>query len=429
MHINKVAFLIIIWMQSMIGSQDIEVRAMCNARMEVAVCVSPIAPEDIKEVASTLKSDLEFSEQCGVKIIAVADFDREDLMTALCSKGYELAICVRAVGTKKEIEWFLCDTVSGVVAARGIYKKQGSVARGWGHAIADLVWPLITGEPGFFSSQIAYCKEVRLASGKMAQHVCIADYDGSHEQVVVATPTVNVGPRFNRDARHQVLYYSQYTPKNIRLMSASSDRKKKIVSNFDGVNMLPSFSRDGSCVAYCASKGLGTCDIYYVQKGGALEKITFNGGNNFSPVLSDDGNRIFYCSDVKNGVQQIYCYHKTTHTHMPVTALPGDAWSPTYCEQRHKLAYCKKAKDTVQLFVHDEVTKTDTQLTHTSGHKDMCVWSPCGNYLLYCKSEKGCTRLACFNVLTGTERYITPDSMKCSFPAWSGVYDVYPVIA
>ena len=32
------------------------------------------------------------------------------------------------------------------------YTKKGNVARGWGHAIADTVWPIITGEKSYFQA-------------------------------------------------------------------------------------------------------------------------------------------------------------------------------------------------------------------------------------------------------------------------------------
>ena len=84
---------------------------------------------------------------------------------------------------------------------------------------------------------------------------------------------------------------------------------KKLVSNFEGSTLLPSFSFDGNRVVYCASHN-GTSQIYYTSVDTETQKpittrITQNSGNNTSPILTDKGDVIF-CSDFQTGTPQIY---------------------------------------------------------------------------------------------------------------------------
>lgn len=404
---------------------DVQIRAVHHANIAIALCVAPDASDTLKQVALTIKADLLFSDQCEVSIVPVAVGTYKEVMKTLGAKGYMLALCLQEDATGN-YRWQLWDVASETLLEDHGYKKRGMVPRGWGHNIADMIWPVMMGNPGFFSSCIAYCKEVILPDHRVAQHICMADFDGSHERIIIATPQVNIAPRFNRDQTRCMLYFSQYTPKNMRLMRIDiGHHKTRVVSDFDGVNMLPSFSADGMQAVYCASQGLGSCDIYFLQKGMGLKKLTDNGCNNFSPVLSDDGSRMYYCSDVTNGAQRMYCYELATGTQTQLVTGAGDVWSPAYHEKKHALVYCKKVKDAVQLFVYDEERKTHAQLTFSEGHKDMCSWSPCGNYVVFCKTTKHAMQIVCLNRATGQERAITAATMRCSFPTWSPLYDVY----
>ncbi|GAH05844.1 unnamed protein product, partial [marine sediment metagenome] len=77
---------------------------------------------------------------------------------------------------------------------------------------------------------------------KSYKHIYVADYDGSNEQLLVSTPTVNVTPRWNNDPANPLIFYSEHTNENVRLMVADMKGRRRIVSNFDGLNMLSSYS-------------------------------------------------------------------------------------------------------------------------------------------------------------------------------------------
>jgi len=406
-------------------SQDIQVKAVHNAKVRLAVCVASDAQQELKEVAHIIKNDCMFSGQFEVSTVAVPainDVNEERMLSVLCERGYILALYL-VYKSDLEIEWRLYDTASKTMIEKRVYSKRGASRRWWGHHLADLIWPVLTGQDGFFSSRIAYCKEVKLPGKKKVQHICVADYDGANEQTIVDTPTVNLAPRFNRDPHNQLLFYSESTNRNIRLMHIDmKSRKRGVASNFDGVNMLPSFCADGTKVAYCASKGAGNCDIYYYQKG-SVKQLTHDGSNNISPVFNDDGTQIFYCSDRNGGVPQLYCYTLSSGSSVALTKGPGAAYCPAYCAKRRQLAYCKKAKKIMQIFVYDETLKTHTQLTFNAGDKDECAWSPCGNYLLYGTERQDQSRIACFNLLTRQERFITPPGVQCSYPTYSFLVD------
>jgi len=380
----------------------------------------------VSPAIAQIKKDLEFSNQF---VIDIKEHCHEPQtttdITALAST-YPLVIFVHE-HNDNTIDWHIYETTSALRVAGKKYHKRGTLERGWAHNIADMLWPLLTGQDGFFSTKIAYCREVPGKRGKKYKHIDIADYDGNYAEPFVRTPTINVAPRFNHDKENPLLFFSESTNENIRLKVANMNRRCKTASDFDGVNMLPAFSEDGSKVVYCASHGDGHCQLYYYDKDG-LVSLTNNEGNNISPTLSDDATKIYFCSD-QNGKPQIYCHNRVTGLQTLITNGQEACFSPAYCSKKNMLAYVKMIKGIMQICTYNELTADHMQLTFDKENKDECSWSPCGNYILFCAEKRSKGRIAMINVTSKEQRYITAANTVCSFPTWSPLYAHYPVIS
>ena len=48
-----------------------------------------------------------------------------------------------------------------------------------------------------------------------------------------------------------VLFYSENTLSNSRLMMSNMFGKRRVVCSFDGLNMQPAFSEDGNEIVFC----------------------------------------------------------------------------------------------------------------------------------------------------------------------------------
>jgi TolB protein len=304
---------------------------------------------------------------------------------------------------------------------------RGNIQRGWAYAVADSIYETLTNEPGFFQTKIAYAKEVPLKNGSHYKYIYIADYDGSHEELIVKTPTVNVSPRWNNDQNRPLLFYSENTNSNMRMMAADMHKKRIVASNFDGLNMLPAFSPDGTSVVFCATRGSKHCQLYHWSNK-QLKTLTHNTGNNFAPVFSADGKTIYFSSDFEAGQPQIYSYALDTQQLTRITR-DGYCVSPTYNAHRNQLAYAKMVHGVMQLWVYDFKKNIHMQLTYDKAQKEECTWSACGTYLLCPVEDSKSTRIALYNTITEEYRYLTSEKENCSYPAWSTIYNEYPVIA
>lgn len=400
----------------------LSVSAVSHAPLNMLVVGVGNEPE-LHELAIYMSKDLAFSGQFAVDTLMVERVRTRKMITDFAQQGYTLIIFLTS--SSNAFEWRLYDAMTGQMIQGKKYRKRGALVRGWAHEIADAIWPELTGTKSSFASKIAYCKDVTEPGKKRQTHVIIADYDGSNQQTIVATPTLHVAPRWNADLNNPLLFYSESTSSNIRLMCITMQGKRRITSNFDGINMLPTFSGDGTKAVYCASKGHGNCQLYLFEKG-VFRRLTHNDGNNVSPSLSHDGKTVFYCSDAPTGKPQIYRYDLATKVCKQITKRGFN-----FCPQYHangKLAYSSLVAGQVQIFVYDQATDTHTQITSDEGSKDECFWSPCGSYLIFSVEKGASSRLALFNVHTRQQKYITGIDEQCSYPCWSPLYTEFPVL-
>ncbi len=376
------------------------------------------------EIAQSIGRCFSFTKQFCVSLLSTTKVPTKKEVKALKSNEKILLLLV-LLPAKEGYEWRLYDTLQGKVLGAYRYKKRGDISRAWAYALADQIWPLLTSQEGFFSTKVAYCKKM---ADKNVKHIYIADFDGSHEQCMVGTPTINIAPRWNYDRAHPLLFYSDYTPTNVRLKMVGLDKKSSVASDFDGLNMVPAFSNDGSQVVYCASRGDGCCQLYYFDAT-TFKNLTQNYGNNVSPSLSADGKKVFFCSDFESlNSPQLYAYNLTTDLLEKLTD-GGYSASPRYNAKANKLAYVKLVNGIMQIFIYDLATKVHEQLTFDALNKQEAAWSPCGNWLIYGMSKLGKPgRIAMMNRHSKTQEYLTKVGDDCSYPDWSPRYYQFPVV-
>lgn len=353
-------------------------------------------------------------------------------------KEFPIALFVSISSNREYIEWRLYDTrYEKMVHGKRFACKEYSPRLQAEH-IADQIWPLLTGQEGFFSTRIAFCKEVKGSKARGVKQICLIppyadssldDYSLLQE---VAVPRGKVfAPRWNTDPKNPLLLYSESTLSNVRLMSVDLHTSRKIVSNFEGLNILPTFSSDGNDVVYCISRG-GKSQLYRYHydaslKKPALQQLTHNDGNNISPTLCHNGDIIF-CSDFKKKGPQI-CYYHHQNGDIEMLTKSGYCACPSYCEKSGLISYCKLVDGVMQLFVYSLAAKTHEQLTFDAHNKEECTWSPCGNFLAYTVDDGKTNRIALYNYVTKEHTYLTSVNEYCTYPAWSPNYQVPLIVS
>jgi tol-pal system beta propeller repeat protein TolB len=384
--------------------------------------------EDLEKLCKMIKFDLEFTDQFKIDLKNAKELPTERVLHKLSQEGTALFFSVQKLGNDNNQEILVL--VKDPSSATTVFEKKYALTSGdlvyQGHAISDDLMPVLCGEKGPQMSTLAYCKQ--LAPSRKV--LCVSDYAGCKEKVVIDGRTINVAPRWHSKA--PCLFFSQFTRHNSRLMSLDlKTKQQKIVCSYDGLNMQPSFSEDGVKAVLCFSSK-GNSELYlYDQavcsklKRRVFKKLTDNKGNNVSPCLLPNGDVVF-CSDFEFGRPQLYLLDGKTLETRRISNGKGYCASPSFCSKTNDIIYTRYARGVFQLFTLNlgQTHPVEKQLTFNKGDKLEPVWSECGKYVAFTfdcggkKSVRSVRQIAIFNLASQKYRVITSGNEPKSYPTW-----------
>lgn len=371
-----------------------------------------------------IEKDLCFLEQFTLSTVFSSKILTKQERKAVLNEGFCFAVFL--IDKKHKIDLYVHDlTTDSTILGKRFLKKKDS--RLGAHGIADSIAEALTGQPGFFSTYIAYAKEKVDNSVFVAtKTICIAEYDGSCEHILVGSPDLVFGLRWNNQSGSPLLFYSRHTKTNVQLRTVTMKGKVSVVSDADGITMLPTFMPTNQGIVVCATGNNGFAQLFHYTLQGVVQLTNYQ-GNSIAPSLSCDGKMLYFCSDFKNGSPQIFVYDMQTKNIEQITK-EGYCTSPVINYLGTTLAYTKMIKGKMQIFVYDIGTKMHKQVTFDDVNKDSCCWSPCGTYMLYSAAKDAMQQLVHLNMVNGSKKYITSPLQRCSSCAWSPVYKNFSLV-
>jgi len=358
------------------------------------------------------------TKQFSVEKVLMSEPRTKNEMKQLALSGFPLALFLH--GTDEECDWRLYDTMGAQLIKGKKSLRKNLIDAQWAISIADQVWPELTSQDGSFSSLIAACKRRFVGKKRCHRDLYLIHPFLTFQQfkpIKLVGRGNNFAPRWHR--RRSVIFYSQHTLSNVRLMSVDSSHLSRIITSFEGQNMTPALSSAGRVVLALSSKDHTQLYEYIFnqdQKKGSFVRLTHKKGDFISPsFLKED--EIVFCYVNEQAVPQLGMMNLPDQKIKWLNV--GRALCPAVSPSGTMLAFCKKVNDVYQIFMYDLENKEEQQLTHDKGHKDECSWSPCGNYIV-CSIEQGDESSICLvDVNTRAIRYVTPKNDHWSYPNWS----------
>ncbi|WED44655.1 Tol-Pal system beta propeller repeat protein TolB [Legionella cardiaca] len=257
-----------------------------------------------QQMSGIVNNDLQFSGQ--FKIIAAPGFETPSI-TAWRQAGADsiLSANVRRVGYNRyEVSYELVDAVAqGRVLLSKSYQISPNELRALAHHISDEVYQKLTGERGIFSTRIAYILVQR--SGENARYSLeVADVDGYNPQSLLVSSEPIMSPSWSPDGS-QIAYVS-FEKKKAQIFTVDvATGRRRLVTDFTGINGAPAWSADGRQLAVVLSKG-GSPKIYTVDlSSGSMKQLTFGDAIDTEPRYSPDGRSLLFTSG-RGGAPQVY---------------------------------------------------------------------------------------------------------------------------
>ena len=172
-----------------------------------------------------------------------------------------------------------------------------------GHRVADQVYERLTGERGYFDTQVAFIDETG-PKDRRRKRLAIMDQDGANVRLLSQGGELVLTPRFSPTA--QEITYLQYTGEQPRVFLMNMDTgQREMVGNFPGMTFAPRFSPDGQRLVMSIGEGGATGIVEMDLRTRQTRRLTQSSGIDTGPCYSPDGRRIVFESD-RDGAQQLH---------------------------------------------------------------------------------------------------------------------------
>jgi TolB protein len=287
--------------------------------------------------------------------------------------------------------------------------------RGAAHRIADAVYEKLTGEKGYFDTQVVFVAESGPKT-KRVTRLARMDQDGHDPTYLTDGSTLVFSPRFSAKAQEITYMALRPTGSTIYLRNLDTGREE-VLGRFPGMTMAPSFSPDDSKVVFAAETG-GATDLYLLDLAShASHRLTHDLAIDTSPSFSPDGAQIVFNSD-RGGAPQLYVMGVDGAGARRISFGKGRYTAPTWSPDGKLIAFVKQDGQQFSIGVMAPDGSGERILT-SSYFADEPTWAPNGRVIMFeRKLADGESRLWTVDV-SGRVLAQEPYPAAGSDPAWS----------
>ncbi len=303
-------------------------------------------------------------------------------------------------------------------------QAYNAAPQGWrriAHMVADAIYKRITGEEGYFDTQIVYVAE----SGpqqKRIKRLAIMDQDSENHRFLTDGQELVLTPRFSPNQR-EITYMSYFRNQpRVYVLHLDSGRRE-LLGDFPGMTFAPRFSPDGNKVIMSLSQE-GNSNIYEMDlRTRHVTRLTNDPFIDTSPSYSPDSARITFNSD-RSGTQQLYVMNADGSSQQRISFGDGRYATPVWSPRGDLVAFTKFKSDGFYIGVMRPDGSGERLLTQ-GFLVEGPTWAPNGRVLAFWRQTPtdsagrgGTVKLYSIDLTGYNERQIvTP--LDGSDPAWS----------
>ena len=313
------------------------------------------------------------------------------------------------------VEFRLFDVLAQKQLTGQAYTAASAGWRRIAHLVADAIYKQLTGESGYFDTQIVYVAESG-PKDKRIKRLAIMDQDGENHKFLTDGSDLVLTPRFSPQMR-EITYLSYYQNRPRVYVLQIDTGRREVLGDFPGMTFAPRFSPDGNKVIMSMAID-GNSDIYEMDmRTRRSRRLTDNPGIDTSPSYSPDGAQICFESD-RGGSQQIYVMSANGGNPKRISFGDGRYGTPVWSPRGDLIAFTKQQGGRFHIGVMRPDGSGERLLT-----QDFLVegptWAPNGRVLAYTRQAGGGPTRVFSIDLTGVNERQVVTPMEASDPAWS----------
>ena len=323
---------------------------------------------------------------------------------------------------KYKLDFYLWD-INGKeqIEAQTLIASKKSVRR-LGHLTADSVYERLTGEVGYFDTQIVFIAETGPVDERI-KRMAIMDQDGFNFRYISDEKTFVMSPHFSPNLRTIIFLSYRNDDPSVWTLDMDTGQQRRL-GKFGGMNFSPRFSPDGTKIAFSLVKN-GITNIYeYSILDKTLKQLTFGTSIDTSPSYSPDGTKIAFNSN-RSGSQQIHVLDLKTGQEQRITYGAGRYATPAWSPDGEFIAFTKIADNTFYIGIMNEQGRNEKILAG-GWFMESPSWAPGSRRLVYYETEKasdGIERISHIRSvdITGQNIYEIPlpENINGVQPTWS----------
>lgn len=314
-------------------------------------------------------------------------------------------------------EFRLWDVATGRQLVGQRFAAPPSEWRKLAHLVADQVYERLTGEKGYFDTQIVFVDETG-PKDKRNKRLAIMDQDGANIRLLSQGRELVLTPRFSPTS--QEVAFMQYTGEQPRVFLLNLDTgQRELLGNFPGMTFAPRFSPDGQRIVMSTGDQGATSIVEMDLRSRQMRRLTQPVSIDTGPCYSPDGRRIVFESD-REGTQQLYVMNADGSGARRISQGEGRYSTPVWSPRGDLIAFTKQAGGQFLIGVM-RPDGTGERILTEGYHNEGPTWSPNGRVLMFFRESQGANggpRLYSVD-LTGYNERKVPTPAFASDPAWS----------
>ena len=365
---------------SALAQLAIEITGAGAFRIPISVASFAGDPLLAGQLVGVIRADLERSGlfrhvEAGAEPVAESATPTYDAWKARGADTFVAGSLSPRADGRLEARFRLYDTARRTQLGGVAFVASPQTLRVTAHRIADYIYERLLGEPGIFSTRIAYI--VKRGSRYELQ---VADADGFGAQTALASREPIISPAWSPDGK-SLAYVSFENNKPVVYTHSLANGQRRVLANFKGSNSAPAWSPDGRRLAIVLTKDGGSQMFIVNADGSGLTRLANSAGIDTEPSFSADGQWIYFTSD-RGGSPQVYRLPAAGGAAQRLTFQGSYNVTPRPSPDGKTLAFITRSEDgRFQLATMDLATQ-QTQLLTDSVKDESPSFAPNGRMIV-----------------------------------------------
>ncbi len=257
-------------------------------------------------------------------------------------------------------------------------------ARRLAHIMADAIYERLTGEVGYFDTQIVMTTETGDMDNRN-KRLAIMDSDGHGFRYISDGKTMVMSPHFSPNLQTIVFLSYRDDDPMVWTLNLNTGEQRRL-GQFGGMTFAPRFSPDGGRIALTLAKGAATNLYEFDIATNKLRQLTFGDSINTSPSYSPNGKQMAFNSN-RSGSQQIHILDLGNLSEKRITFGAGRYATPAWSPDGNYIAFTKISDDTFFVGVMSPKGKNEKILAG-GWFMEAPSWAPNSRRVIYYETEK-----------------------------------------